>query len=611
MKRMSRWALAVLFVCACEMPPGAAPSPFDLANVVTFDGAPPDGWMGTGLDGNQLPLDGGTGLASLWFTVTDGDTQLPMPARVIFRPPPGAGFADSITSGTWNVNSPGSGTGAVVAPGVVGAPEGVLLVSGQGVVPVPAGTYDLFITRGPEWEAVDAHVVIAPGAVQAVNATLWRTVDTRGWLASDMHVHTGASFDSKLPLDRRIVSMTTSGVEVIVSTDHNVHSDLAPEIAALGYGTDVVGSVVGNEFNFRAGHGGAFPVPYDATKLYGGAPMYQSYNPATNMCDAPVYGINCYSNTESFMRMRALIPGDTIIQINHPWWAGADLGYFTNINWGAATPGGFGPLESVGLFESIEVLNGYWTRGDVESDLMLDWMWLLGQGLRVTAVGNSDTHKINWVRGGFPRTWLRLANDKPGDTTGAALADAVRHQRAIASTGPFAVFTVDGAQIGDTVVPAAAGKVHVAITVDAPAWMSVDTVRVYKNGVVAKTWSVPAGGQRPVFAAAYDEPIAGDSWIAVVASGSQPLPADVVGEYSHANGYEMTPIAIANPVFVDANGDGVVQPPATPTPAPPPHAPPGPLRRALNVPVECEPFGQHGEELPPPVQQLMPLLYQQ
>src|SRR5262249_46665349 len=126
-----RWAVMALLAAGCQFPPGT-PGP-DLAQVVGFDGGADFGPLAP-LDGNMLPLDGGPpgGFAHLVLNVSDGETQLPMPARVIFRPVPGAGFADSITGGTPDPTSAGGATGAAVAPGVLGSNEGVLLVSGLG-----------------------------------------------------------------------------------------------------------------------------------------------------------------------------------------------------------------------------------------------------------------------------------------------------------------------------------------------------------------------------------------------------------------------------------------------------------------------------------------------
>jgi hypothetical protein len=505
------------------------------------------------LPGNQLVVANGP-IASILFNVTDDETGLPVPARVIFRPPPGAGFCDDIASGTWNANTSNSPIGAVVADGVLGSPESVLLVTGIGRVPVPPGHYELFITRGPEYEAVDLQLDIKDGDVRRVDAQLDRSVDTLGWLAADLHVHTRNSFDSKIPLDRRVISMVSNGIELNVTTDHNVASDLSPAIAALDYGDDVVGSIIGDEFNFISGHGGAYPVTYDPNLPEGGIPTWQ------DPC-VPGVGVNCTSASDVFAMMHAQYPGTTAVTINHPYWANGDLGYFTNIAWGAGTANPLpAALPTAGLFDAIEVLNGYQMRSAVVGYLISDWMFLLSQGYRVTALGSSDTHKINWVRAGWPRSWLRLPTDRPGEVTGAQLGEAIRHQRAVASTGPFAELTVDGVGIGDTVTPDGE-TVTVKMRVDAPDWMPLDKVRLYQDGRLLRDW-VPPAGRRPVFHAKIEVPVSADSWFVLQAEGSQPIPADVVGEYSHSSGYEVLPFVITNPVFVDADGDGNWHPPA-------------------------------------------------
>jgi hypothetical protein len=562
-------------------------------------------------------------LAHIIFDIRDKDTQQPSPSRVIFRPVPGAGFADSVIWGFPDPGSAGSRTGAGLGPGVIGSPEGVLLETGQGVVQVPAGQYTLFITRGPEYEAVTPSVVVGAGEVSRVTAELDRTVDTRGWLAADMHVHTALSFDSRVPIDRRVVSMVTNGVEIMVPTDHHANTDLQSAIDMLGYGPELVGQVIGNELNFKEGHAGVYPVVYDVRLPGNGSLPYQPFG-AAGACAQPQIGINCYSGATAFARMHAILPGTTVVVVNHPWWQGGDLGFFTNIGWGAGTPHPLpAPLDAAGAFDALEVMNGYWARSDAESYLTADWFWLLQQGHRVTALGNSDTHKINWIRAGYPRTWLRLPVDRPGDITGPILASAIRGQRAIASNGPFITLAVDGAQIGDTVVPKTAGQVTVDIVVDAPGWLTVDTVRLYVNGVEAQAFAVEPG-RRPVFTATVTVPITEDTFIVAHASGRTPIPGDIVGEYSRASGYDVTPWAITNPVFVDANGDGQWRPVPSATPPAGPPIDPGdalagakrrrpeddPLRDELRVPVECEP-GANGEEpalTVPPIRQLMPLL---
>ncbi len=560
MRTRALLSLLVLSACSAESPA------FDFAAASVDAATPPITDLATrSLNTDFGPLepigDLGATFGNLLITVDDEDTNAPVPARVIFRPPPGSGFADSLTSGTVNPLSAGSYTGSQVSPGVIGSPEGVLLANGRGVVPVPAGTYQLFITRGPEYEAVQRTVTVAAGGAEVVQATLVRSVDTRGWLAADMHVHTGRSFDSALLPERRVISMVTNGVEVVVATDHNVFTDLGPVAAGLGYGADLIGTIVGDEFNFAEGHGGAYPMPYDATLPGGGAPPYE--NLVAGSCPEPRVGINCYPAAIAFPFMHSKLLGTSVVTVNHPWWANGDLGYFTNIEWGAGTANPLpARLETAHLFDAIEILNGYQSYDVPENNLLADWFYLLGQGYRVTALGSSDTHKINWVRPGWPRTWLRLPNDLPGETTGAALADAIRHNRAIASTGPFITMTVDGAQIGDQVTPKVKGQITIQVNVDAPDWIDVDTLRIYVDGRVRATSSLPVG-RRPRFAGSFVLPITKDAWVVALASGEQELPADVVGESGDYVGHPMKPWAITNAIYVDGDGDGFWAPVAS------------------------------------------------
>src|SRR5206468_3604789 len=132
-----------------------------------------------------------------------------------------------------------------------------------GSVRVPTGTYDIMVTHGPEWEADQRRVTVADREVVRIDSALRHSVDTRGWLAADLHIHTTRSFDSKIQLDTRVVSEVAVGVELVVATDHNVYTDLQPVIEQLGY-ESLARGIVGDEFNFLEGHGGLYPVKYDA-----------------------------------------------------------------------------------------------------------------------------------------------------------------------------------------------------------------------------------------------------------------------------------------------------------------------------------------------------------
>ena len=555
MKRLAVALVGLALATGCETQPPHGP---DFTSVVTYDlGAPFDLPTPYGLDGNFLAVPDPAG--TIVFAITDSESGSLLPSRVVFRPPPGAGFADSLTDppppDLQRDKRMGGRTGATVGPGVVGSPEGVLLQTGYGAVQVPPGHYHLVITRGPEYEIAEADIDVTAGARHGVNTELIRSVDTRGWLAADMHIHSGRSFDSRVPIDRRAISMVTNGVELLVSTEHHGNYDFTEVLGELGYDRAVAGSIAGNELNFREGHAGVYPVTFDPNAMRGGSPPYQKLDP-DNTCPPPVVGTNCFSAAEAFPIMRALHPGGSLVTVNHPWWGPSDLGYFTNIGWGAGTHGPFPtPLVTAGLFDAMEIINGYWTTSDAESYLVADWFYLLSQGHRVTALGNSDTHALNYVRAGWPRTWLRLPIDAPGDITDDMLRDAIANQRAVASTGPFVTMQIEGKQIGDTVITRAATHTQVAIMADAPGWISLSDVYVYVNGEERGHFNAHSN-ERPRFQAHLDLDLAGDSFVVALATGNQPMAGDIVGEYPELDGKQTYPFAITNPIFIDADGDG-------------------------------------------------------
>ena len=558
------------------------------ADLATHDltiAAPPDqaSRPDAGAPDADAPRDSG----ALRITVLDDRNAQPAPARAIITavaPTPAIRFdIDRVT----HVHVNGE-RGIGLAPGVVGAPEGVLLTAGSGVVTLPPGTYDLFLTRGPEYDADLRRITVDATHDLDVTATLHRSVDTTGWLAADLHVHTGRSYDSQLQVPVRITTEVAVGVELIVTTDHNVLSDLQPDVEIMGY-AHLARAIVGDEFNFYEGHGGAYPMPYDAKVPVDGGVWGFKLNWEV---------VRWIHSADMFNTLHAF-PTRPAVTINHPRLP-PDLGYFINLK--QFGPNGWAPpiaLPDAGTFDAIELMNGYMDAPAELAVMMRDWFFLLSSGTRVTALGSSDTHRLRDVKAGFPRSWLRLPTDDVTRVLDSDLADAIKNQRAIASNGPFAVLTVDGAQIGDLVTPRS-GAVMVDATVDAPAWIDVDKVRVYLNGQVVKDFAVTPGA-RPLFHQRFSLPVpAGDGWIVLQASGSKALPTALIGEHE---GGAVMPFVVTNPVFLD-DGDHVYNP-QLPNPDPGPVGPfrylVGPLgdplvapavnfeRQAQPAPEDCEP----------------------
>jgi hypothetical protein len=534
------------------------------------------------LGGNPLVLDGKTPLGHLRFLVVDDETLQPIPSRVIFRPVPGAGFCDTLSRG--RPDPKGCLYSALVSPGVLGSTEGVLLAHGSGRVPVPPGMYTLLFTRGPAYELTRRDVTVRAGEEQELRVALTRSVDTRGWVAADMHVHTTGSHDSRLTPERQLISMASNGVELVVSTEHDGHFDLGPYARQLGYLPHVLGTLVGNEFTFREGHAAAYPLRYDRDRPRGGAEPYQAPEGRV-FCQPLAWGINCIDSIDAFERMHNAIPGITVTALTHPFIEG-DTGYFRRIGWGAGMPGGFeAPIPLLGHFDAFELLNGYQITAPYLEALTADFFWFLDHGQRVTAIGSSDTHKINWVRGGWPRTYLRLPNDRPGEVSDAAFAEALRGGRAVATTGPFLDLRVEGRGIGETVPAPADCKLEIELVADAPAWIDLDEVKLFINGEARRVFH--PDGARPRLFARVTECVQEDAWIVALAWSARPMPGDITGEHAEQAWSGMLPFAVTNPVFVDGNLDGRWAPAVKDGPR---CAPPLGLAAPAPAPDECVPF---------------------
>ena len=185
--------------------------------------------------------------------------------------------------------------------------------SGRAEVAARPGSYEVYVSRGPEYELHRERVELEPGRSVGVAARLERSVSTPGYMSADFHLHARGSIDSGLDYTRRVVSLAGEGVEIVASTDHNYISDYAPFIQAAGL-EPFMHSVIGLELStFEAGHFNAFPLTYDAGSSNRGSFSWQARPPGLIF--------------EELRRRGALSPEQTVVQVNHP--RDAILGYFT------------------------------------------------------------------------------------------------------------------------------------------------------------------------------------------------------------------------------------------------------------------------------------------
>jgi hypothetical protein len=508
-----------------------------------------------------------------------------------------------------------SGCNPMLGPPHGGSPacNRALATDGHFDLLVPPGHYYVYATRGPFATLDRAEIAVAAGdevqvplLVRALPGLL-----PAGVVSGDFHVHGGASYDSSIPDQDRVVSFLASGVDVIVATDHDVVSDYQSTLAALGAEgriTVVPGveetpnilwfTVPGESFPKTIGHFNFWPLRRDALAARNGAPWDELREPGQMMDD-----------------MEALFdgaPGVGVRQLNHPLSdskLGRDQGYYKMLKYDPRTP--IQPGRSFAADMLLRAPGGQHRNLDVDTQEVMtgasrrDWLryrtlWfsLLSQGILHAGTANSDTHSLSNERIGYPRNLVYGGHDDRATFSIDGFNQDVRKGHMVGTNGPVLDVRV-GDGMGQMVspgldaFPATAATATLAISVTAAPWIPVTEVRIFVNGVQARTIDVSsffAGvdhfGAEPATASltvplAPLLPSTGDAWLVVEAGLEQPIPPD--DEDGVSDGYPdladedvpvrprsvsdprfdveavapgIWPTAFTNPFLLDLDGDG-------------------------------------------------------
>lgn len=423
------------------------------------------------------------------------------------------------------------------------------LVLGPGEVrsiPLPRGRYRVTASRGPEYDLAVSEIEV--GDTEAHPFALRRVVRTDGYVATDFHQHTVWSADAPVAVRDRLRANAAEGVEVAVASEHNVVVDLQKEVGALDLGAflvEISGDEVTTDSN-RApwGHLNAYPLPFLADAPRGGAPAVR---------DRPL--------PEIVKELRAR-PGERVLQMNHP--RSGKNGVFDQLAFDAKTGRSTSP-EWTEDFDALEVWNG--RNVDARSRVTDDWFALLRRGKAVTPIADTDTHGIVGEEPGYPRTWVRVANDTQlaswDDARTRELTTQVRKGRdVVLSNGPFVqvkAWSPGSSPVGIGGLVRAKGKRTVNVEIDATAasWVAIDSVEVR---FVREPRTLELGflgahpGPVPMAHAAHATTsfeVKADEAFVVVVRGKTPMRPVLSGDDA-----EILPYAMTGPIFVDADGDG-------------------------------------------------------
>lgn len=427
--------------------------------------------------------------------------------------------------------------------------------TGLGEVRVAPGSYDVTLSRGPEHTIAKARAVVKEGETTKVRGVLERVVDTNGYLACDFHQHSMLGADAPVGKKDRVISNAAEGLEIAMTTEHNVVADLSGIVKELSL-SDYLVHIPGDEVTTDAqavpfGHMNVFPLVVDDSRPRGGA-----------------FGVRGKLAADVVGAARAL-PFPVVVQVNHP--RSGKTGYFDQLKFDSATGRGNGAGYTTD-FDALEVWNG--RDLGMREKVMEDYFAMLAAGRPVTPTANTDTHGVVGDEPGYPRTLVRTKND------GALAAwDASRTQELVTelrsgrnvllTNGPFMRVTVDGKGPGDLVkLPRvhapAVRSMSVRVHVEAPAWVDVTAIswRLARGGKGPETKLATAkdGRGRPAYVCdarickgdlTLAVPLSGDDALVVFARGERELREVMDGE-----GDELRPFAMSGAIFVDGDGDG-------------------------------------------------------
>ena len=421
----------------------------------------------------------------------------------------------------------------------------VYTLDGMGTITVPIGSWDVMASHGIEWSIDETHIDVEEGGAYTWDAVLEHEIDTTGWVSGDFHLHTltySGHGDSNM--NERIISLVGENVEFAVATDHNYNTDYQPTIDSLGANEHIT-AVVGNEVSTPYGHLNAFP--FDAK-----AKVVNQKLPAPEL----------FALIRKEQNSSGVVP---IIQINHPRWGNID--YFGQLGLDSVT----GESDHEGWswdFDSIEVLNenpgwGYYdaeiadvnVRASMHS-VLRDWYNMLNAGRNIAAVGNSDSHTVIANMAGIPRNYVYTGKDDAGDIDPKDVTEAIRQGRVTTTTGPFLRMTANGYPMGST-LSVFDPMLDIHLDAQVASWIDLDTIRIIQNG--DEVASITVDGQRD--GALHLRPririeIPRDCWIIAIAEGDESMKPYVLHKDR-----DVYPLAIANPIYIDADGDGKYTPP--------------------------------------------------
>ena len=429
----------------------------------------------------------------------------------------------------------------------------VYSVHGRMHCPLEPGKYEIYFSRGPEYNSVRREVEIIAKEMQQLTVQLDRVVDTTGWVSNDLHSHSSPSGDNTSDQYGRVENLLCENVEFAPCTEHNRIDSYTPHLQQMNL-EHLLATCTGIELTgspLPVNHQNSFPLIYRPNTQNGGGPRI-SYNPLVQ-----IERLAMWDNQS-----------EKLVQMNHPNLhqiygdldtdGVPDKGFRGMLKWTDVIE--VHPLETI--FQDIPNNPPSTRRMRIP---MFQWLQLLNQGYRIPGVINTDSH-YNHHGSGWRRNWFASSTDDPAKISSDEMVQQAKAGHIIMSTGPFLSVTGQSnsspglAIPGDSLV-ATDGKVTLKVTVQCPNWLDVNRVQVFINGQPSEKHNYTRRESPELFGkidavqkfdSSFDLSIDRDAHLIVATIGEGMTMEKVMGtRYG-----KRPPIAVSNPIFVDFDGNG-------------------------------------------------------
>lgn len=418
---------------------------------------------------------------------------------------------------------------------------------------LPAGKYRVLVSRGTEYDLVTETIEMVPGKTTELTASLVRSVQSPGWITSDPHGHSTPSGDNVTDMAGRVLNILCDHMEFVPCTEHNRIDTYEPILERLGC-SHLLATCTGMELTgalLPLNHQNAFPLIMKPGLQDNGGPQ---------------------TDPDPELQIRRLATWDNnsekYVQTDHP-----DLGwmYFDRDGNGVRDAGFYrmfafqdaievwGNDHSSTYEERILAMEPITARG--RNDRLFNWLQLLNQGYRIVGVAASDAHYTNHGTG-WIRNYVKCSTEDLTKIDPMEMVREYEQGHVVMSTGPFLETSLrigdkellpgDSAVLGDA-------KAVLTVKVQCPNWFDINRVQVLVNGRALPNYNFTRAANADLFSDQvvrfqheFPVELKEDSHLIVVATGEGLNFGDVLGpELKKA-----PPTAIANPIFIDVDGNG-------------------------------------------------------